>query len=341
MNTPPVGGRGNGGKGLVPRREFQSQKDRALQDNVKALSSSRGELENINAMIRDELNLPTSRVRNALGRVLHALVPSKMYSSLPSGLVKFIGEETDVLEYIEKLQRTNVDNTQAALRDLAYAAAEKRRQLDELMADIELAERENWDAQKLQQYMASKADVQIYEEVATLLDKEFSVLPDEEKEKRKLELLAHLKSNVMIGETLMGTMAKVCVAGLQVFHKGVEQYYNYVNFYRPIAVMRDSAKTMVDMNQSMTAGKDALVATFQASLQAIDVALDASKMTQAYSIASPDMAKLLESGQQRLEAKIEALAASQQLEHQKQAEVGKPEVVRDAEVVQPPVPPAS
>ena len=143
-----------------------------------------------------------------------------------------------------------------------------------------------------------------------MLEIEFNALSQEEKEIRKIDLLDKLRSTVVIGGELMETIGKVCSAGLQVFHRGVTQYYDYVNFYRPISVIRDSAKSFIDTNHSMYAAKDALVATFIMSLQAIELAVDAANMVNNYSIASGDMKGLLSSGRARLDQKLKALKAS-------------------------------
>lgn len=292
------------------RRNFQSPNDRSLKENMKALNASKEELANNNKLVKKALDLPTDRTRSLAAQILHFVIPRRFYDSLPEGMMKFIAEEYDVLEQIERLMRTNVNNTQDALRNIAACAQSKAEDLDNLAADIATAQKENWDAQQLQQYMAERAGVPIYEEVARLLDNEFSILAPEEREKRKIQLLEQLQSNIVIGEELIRTLSKVCSAGLEIFHRGVGQYFDYVNIYRPVAVIRDSAQTMVDMNQSMYAAKDAVVATFQASLRAIEVAVDAGILVSNYKIASSDMKNLLETGQKRIMGKLKTLQAT-------------------------------
>ena len=292
-------------------KDFPSRGDKLIQENIRNLQKCKKDLDGINSLVQKALDLPVNRKRRLMGKILNKILPTALYRWMPSTVVKFAAEEQDVLEFLERLLRENVDNVQGALRGIAVCAAEKRQAMDELEMDLDTAQKEQWDARTLQQYIAGKAGVEIYDEVAHLLDREFHVLPDEDKERRKDELLIQLRSNIAVGETLMDTLRKVCVAGIQVFHKGVEQYFNYVNFYKPIAAIRDSAKTMVDMNTSMFAARDALVATFKASVVAIEVALDAAKMTQAYSIVSDEVKEVLEAGQKRLEARCEAIQAMQ------------------------------
>ncbi len=295
------------------KRDFRSVNDRTLQQNIKALETSRTELTDINDFIRKTLNLPVDRKRSIFARVLYYVVPQRLYSSLPQSLVKLVAEEYDVLELIERLMRTNINNTQDALKSLAFCAIEKREQLDELQADIERARAEGWSAQQLQAYMAEKAQIQIYDEVNQLLDLEFGVLSSEEKEKRKAELLNQLESNIAIGQTLGVTLSNVCSASLAIFHRAVGQYFDYVNVYKPIAVIRDSAKTLTDMNQSMYAARDGIVTTFQASLEAIDTAVQAATLINSYAIASADIQGMLENGAKRINGRVKALNESKGL----------------------------
>ena len=122
--------------------------------------------------------------------------------------------------------------------------------------------------------------------------------------------MSQLQSNVEMGKKLVSALGKVCNAGLQIFHQGVSQYYNYTNFYRPISVIRDAASTMVDMNESMFAARDALKVTFNASIEAIETAVDAAKLIRQYSLSGTDMKKMLESGQSRLEKKLADLESN-------------------------------
>lgn len=303
----PIRRVGQNNVAVATRKEYGLVKDGALAKMMESLKQSKKELEELNNYIKQWCDLPNDRKRSFAAKICYNVLPKKVYSVLPSGFLKFLAEESDVLELIERLMRENVNNTQDALRELAACAISKRQMLDEIEDDLEAARNENWDAQTLQQYMAEKSGIAIYEEVSRLLDAEFNAILEEEKERRKGELLDQLDANIKIGEQFIETLVRVCSAGLDIFHQGICQYYNYINFYRPVAVIRDSAKALIDMNKSMYAAKDALVATFQASLKAIETAVDAASMVEKYSIVAPDMEKLLESGRKRLDDKMRTL----------------------------------
>ena len=295
---------------LSRERTLRSASDRALQDNIKALETSRNELNEINGFLKTALNLPSDRARSWLARALHFIIPERAYQKLPNSLVKFVAEEYDVLELIERLMRTNINKVQEALRNLAICAVEKNEQMKQLGDDVQRAREENWDAQQLHQFMLEKAEIEILPEIARLLDSEFNFLAPEERERRKEELLNQLESNIVIGQALTETTSKVCSAGLGILHRAAGQYFDYANVYGPIAIIRDSARTLTDTNHAMYASKDAVVATFEVSVKAIETAVEAARMVNNYSIASADMKGLMENGQKRLGDKLIDVQAS-------------------------------
>lgn len=289
------------------RRELPSRKDRALQQHIVALKDGRKRFSEIDKWLRRALELPHSKTRSFAAKALHAIVPQRMYGVIPNWAVELVAEEEDVLEFLGRLMRENIDNVQEALCEIAEEAAEKKQQLEGLKEDILTAEEERWDAKHLQEYMAEHANIQVYEQVARLLDEEFNIISAEEREAHKKELLGDLKRTADLGETLMGTMGEVCVAGLSVFRRASSQYYQYVSAYRPIAVVRDSARTMLEINTSIHAGREALVVTFEESLRAIETAVDAAENMARYSIASSEFQGLLEHGRERLKARRKLL----------------------------------
>ncbi len=298
---------GNSAVSVLPRKEYGLAKDGALQKTMESLKQSKKELEELNGYIKKWCDLPVDRKRSAMAKICYHLIPQKAYSVLPSALVKFMAEEYDVLELIERLWRENVNNVQDATRDTAVCAIETKQMLNELEEDLKTARQENWDAQTLQQYMAGKANLPIYEEVSQLLDEQFNILSPKERERRKKSLLDQMEGNIKAGGKYMEMLRQVCCAELDTFSEGASGYYNYVNFYRKIAVLRDAAKALVDLNQSMYVAKDALKATYQTSLKAIEITLDAISMAEKFSVVGPDMQAMFESGGKRIQDKMRIL----------------------------------
>lgn len=291
-------------------RPNSAKDDRTLRESIESLRESGEELEHINEKLRDVLGLPANRTRGFISGAIQAIVPRKFYGFLPEKVADFIAEEGDVLEQMEGAFRGNVDSTQISLRSLVQEGRKKHDQLQELADDITRAQEEGWDARQLQEYMADKAGVELYDEVAEMLDQEFGFLPDEEKERRKEELLIQLQNNLAIGGRLTETIDKVCIAGIRVFDRGVGGYYNFMNVYRPIAAIRDAARNLVNMDETMLMSRDALVETLGMSLVAIEHSIKAAELAEKYSITSTDMHKLLEECNDHLGEQLKVLDAS-------------------------------
>jgi len=289
---------------------MKSSGDRTLRESIKGLQESSVELEGLNDNLRQALDLPNDKVKGLMARALHFMIPKSFYQALPNGLVRFMAEEYDVLELIASLQRRNVNNTQDALRSLAIASMAKKEEIEQLRADIKRAREENWDARQLQQFVAERAEVTIYEEIGSLFDMEFDVLGDEERELRKQQLLDQLEANTVIAGELIKVMRATCSAGLSILHRAVGHYFDYVTVYRPVAELRDAAKTLTDTNKGMYVAKDAIITTFQASVDAIRKSVKAAQLVNSYSLVSGDMGKMLDDAQELIGSDAKAITSS-------------------------------
>lgn len=292
------------------RSELKSVGDRTLREVIKGLQESGVELEGLNDNLRQALDLPNDRAKGLMARAFHFIIPKSFYPSLPNGLVRFIAEESDALEFIASLQRRNINNIQEADRSLAIASIAKKEEIEQLRADIKRAREENWDARQLQQFVAERAEIPIYEEIGMLFDNEFDVLGDEERELRKQQLLDQLEANTVIAEELVKVMRATCSAGLSILHRAVGHYFDYVTVYRPVAEIRDAAKTLTDTNKGMYVAKDAIITTFQASVDAIRKSVKAAQLVNSYSLVSGDMVKMLDEAQELIGSDAKALTSS-------------------------------
>lgn len=283
--------------------ELQSVSDEVLQNTIKKLAKRKESLEKIDEDLKEALDIQSKRgkISKAIARTLHTIVPQGWYQRLPSRVARYFAEEGDILEYLETLQRDNVNNIQLEVRILAACAHAKRDEMDQLEQDLKRAEQENWSAKRLQSFMAKRANITIYKEVATLLDVEFKTLSDEQKEERKQYLLQKLRAQVELGYELITTMSKVCAGSLQVFHTAVAQYADFTNVIRPIQRIRNIAQALTDTNTAMYAAPDAIRETFKASVRAITAAMDAARQVEKYSLSSGNLKSLLKSGRAELD----------------------------------------
>lgn len=284
-------------------RELQSVSDDVLQETIQKLVRRKEKLEKLDEHLKEALSLKVERgmISKAMMKTLHALVPRGWYKRLPASMVKYCAEEGDVLELIETLQRDNLNGIQLELRITAACALAKRAEMEQLEQDLQRAEKENWNAKKLQAFMTRRANIPLYKEVALLLDEEFKALSDEQKEERKQYLLKKFHAQVNLGFELVSTMSVVCSGGLQVFHTAVVQYVDFVNVMKPAQKMRDIARRLTDTNTAMYAAPDAIRETFRETIQTLKVAIDAARKVEQYSISSGDIKSLLKDGRTELE----------------------------------------
>ena len=288
---------------LVPRSP-RNLIDRELQESINGLVAVRKSFDTVDKMVRKAFDLENSMAKRWLAQAIGSVMPKFMYDHLPQGVVTFIAEEYDVLELIEHKMRDQVNNAQTSLRNIANCAVAKKQDIEELRADLEQAKKENWDAQQIHQYITEKAGILVDPQVEQLLDEQFTVLSLEEREHRRMELFNQLEANTAIGDELCATLGKVCCAGLEVFDKLTGQYYDYVNVYKPLAVIRDSAKMLVDVNKSMYAAKSVVTTTFSVSIAAIEAAVDAASLVAKYQVASEDTRRLFQEGQKRITTRL-------------------------------------
>ncbi len=298
------------GKGQNESRALISlrrRRDPTLKQQIARLTDYKRGMGKLDDWIRKDLHLPGDRSKGIFARVVRSIVPRSLFDRLPEGLIDAIGEEEDVLQYIEKRMRGGIDGTQEALRGLSEDAVEYREEILNLREQIRQAETEKWDLQRLHQFLADRSEIDVDPEIMMLLDAQLDILTEEERETRRQELIEELKATVDLSEGVARTMGEVCYAALEVFQKAVSQYHQFTTVHQPIAAIRDTAKELLDTDQSLYAAKDAIVATIQLSLEAVTVALEGAKMVDQYRIASADVKGLLEAGKRKLEHARRAL----------------------------------
>jgi len=135
-------------------------------------------------------------------------------------------------------------------------------------------------------------------------------LGDEERELRKQQLLDQLEANTVIAGELVKVMRATCSAGLSILHKAVGHYFDYVTVYRPVAELRDAAKTLTETNKGMYVAKDAIITTFQASVDAIRKSIKAAQLVNSYSLVSGDMGKMLDEAQSLIGADAKTIMST-------------------------------
>lgn len=293
--------------------ESASGHDARLTEAAANIKDAAESIEQLDNQIREIVGAESGR-GGIVAKVLNRLpLPEFILDLLPERLLKVMAENADVLEHIEYLLRRNVDTLQEAVSNIAEVSIMKEEDLKALKKDIGKAIAEKWDAQELQGYLAKRSNIKINQNVQKLLDKEFNVLSEEEKERRRQALLQDLENNENISRTLMALLEDMATAGLQVFHRGMSQYSTYVDVYRLFITLRDSAQAMTRMNQSMYAARDALCLTLQQSVNATKQILRAVELYEQYAIASPKTREFIENQITELKIEIAALKAAEEM----------------------------
>ena len=287
---------------------FAAEEDDRLKEIIKGMKEGSDELLKTDKKIRKILDAEPEQGRRITARIMRWLpIPQVLHGLLPSPLLKLMAEDRDALEFMERELRKNVDRLEEALDQLSHISLQKEAELKDLLADIASAKEKNLNARELQEYMAESSGITISESIAKMLDDEFSVLTDEEKEMRKQSLLKNLEQNAEGYGALMRLLGSAVIAGLRNLHYGMTQYYAYVNYYKPFIVLRDSAGVMTDMSRANFTAKDALCLTAERSVQAIKVVLKGLELASEYAIASPDTRQFLDAKADEIMGQLEEL----------------------------------
>jgi len=290
--------------------EFEQPMDREVREAIQAVALSKKKFAALDVWTRQIMNLPSrSKARNWLTGRLYSLVPNSFRQNLPDFVVKMIAEEFDALEAGERRYRTIINDTQAGVKIIVSATNRKGEHLDVLMADIERARAENWDARKFHEYIFENAGIKIDPDISTLLDDKFNVLSPEEKEAMRQRLLGELEGNVVVGRSTVDLAVRSCFACLEVLETMGVGFYNFVHNYKLAAALRDAAISIIEGGTVMHGSKEAIMATYRVSLEAIDSALEAARRCRENSLVSADMVKLLETGRTDIDDKIRSIAS--------------------------------
>ncbi|MDP3726036.1 MAG: hypothetical protein Q8R36_02445 [bacterium] len=269
-----------------------------LQDVPEAitqLEEAKARMQKLDRELAHRLGLPDVQEENIFTRVARFISREKQ---------RRLGGE-DPLVVLEENMRATLNSTQHALGCLAVAARDKHKELNEMENSLARAEEEKWSAEKLQAYIADTTGIVLSDEVRALLNEEFALLPEHEIGVQRTALVAQLKGHVRGGKQLMDVLSKTCRAGLEIFHTGQRQYYDYMQVQRPVMAIRDAATTLTEVDESMLLSRAAVVATFQTSIQAIGNAVDAARAIQTHlAISSEDVIASIVQGGRELEGRL-------------------------------------
>ena len=155
--------------------------------------------------------------------------------------------------------------------------------------------------------MAAESQIAINPAIAQLLDEKFNVFTDAQKEGKRKELIEQLKILALTRRKLIETLGSTCDAGLGQLNAAVGQYYAYSRVYRPTTVIRNSAKDMLQTDQSLYAARQVLMTTISASVNAIENIIKSAGAVNEYHIASTEFHRLLDESNKRIDTGLAEL----------------------------------
>lgn len=285
----------------------QFRPNQNIERHMQVLRKSRQELESINKNIRKFLGLELGWGQTIFGRMFGKMVPKRFYGAMPAAILKWVAEEADVLEQIEGMMRECINNNQEAVANIATCALIEAEELQTFVSDIESAEKDGWSARQLQEYMVAESQISINPAIAQLLDEKFNVFTDAQKEGKRKELIEQLKILALTRRKLIETLGQTCDAGLAQLNAVVGQYYAYSRVYRPTTVIRNSARDMLQTDQSLYAARQVLMTTISASVNAIENVIKSAGAVNEYHIASTEFHHLLDESNKRIDAGLAEL----------------------------------
>lgn len=290
-----------------PKWEVKARKDKELKTRLETLADYGEDLENFDEKIKTALEMNPTGARRIVGKLINTFLPERFQAALPEGLMLAAGEEGDILKYLGTECRSNVNNIQEAVIDVIDCAKETYEECQKLEEDLATAEENHWNAQELLQYLAGEIKIDIDEQVMDLLDRQFGLLSDEEKEKEGKELMEELRNVLAMKKVNIQGMSPVCVASLHTLRKAVIGLYNFESVVKPHYTIKKAAEQLVKTNATLFDARDVLEGTIRTSMGAIRAVLEAAKSGDKYSVVSEDMQRVMIEEAKKLEKQLRSV----------------------------------
>ena len=257
----------------------QFRPNQSIEQHMKALKKNRAEMKSLNKYLRKLLDMKFGWGQSIFGRIFGRMIPRRLYGVVPAGILKWVAEEADVLEQIEGMKRESINRSQEVVANIGECAMTESGEIEKLISDIGKAEKERWDARKLHEYMVSESSLEINPTVSELLDAKFEIFTDEQKEKQRQDFIDELKILAQNRRKLIKALADGCDVCLSQLNAEVREYYSFSRVYRPIAVIRNSVKGMLETDRSLYVARQALMETMLASAKGIDTIIQGVSAT--------------------------------------------------------------
>lgn len=310
MSEALVRGSRGGTIDLTPRKALNLE-NKDFRTIVKRMANVRKQFESTEKMIRSVFGLEGNIAKRWLSKSLNRAIPKRWREKFPDTVITFIAEDQDLIVFTEHRMRSQITEAQSCVKDLGDTAKGMKVAIRGQVAELKQARgEERWDAKRLQQLKNEKAGIKVDPEVEELLDDKLNILSPEQREKLREKYLDQLDSNLANQEAICDDLILRTLACLEMFDLLVTQYLDFVTVQKPLILIRDSSKSLLNDSQAMYAARAVITETYRDAMRAMDVAFDAAKMVEMYSIG-PEFRKLCEDGQRHLVHKLKELDQAQ------------------------------
>lgn len=285
----------------------QFRPNQNIERHMQAAKQHRKEMESLNGQIRKTLDAELGWNQTIFSKMFGWIVPKRFYGAMPVALLKWLAEEADVLEQIEGIKRESIDRGQQIVADIGQTAIDEVSDLERFVADINRAENENWSARQLHEYIVTESNLSINPVISQLLDDKFNLLSDEQKEHKRQDFTEELKILALNRKELIKALANTTDACLSQINAEVREYYSYTRIYRPVAVIRNSVKGMLETDKSLYMARQALLETMAASVNGLALVIQGISNVSDFRISSVEFRKALNEGNKRIDSGLAVL----------------------------------
>lgn len=280
----------------------------AFRRNIQNLKQSKEKIEETQSLIRDVIDpSKKTQVKYKLARLFKMVVPQSLQFLMPEGWTQLLVENIDPLQKLDSLFRLNINTTQNSAAEMIADIKTEKAKLEKLRQDIETAEKESWDAQRLQEYVASRNNIAIQREISEVFKEEFGLLTPEDRESHRQEIISSLRADVVNSEGLKRLQREGISACVKAVNCANLAYHSFANIVRPTMVFRDAAQNMAGLNASMVIARDAVLLTIESSAEVFEEVLNSFEEAEKNRVASVETQNRIEQARLRIAGKLESL----------------------------------
>ncbi|MBI2057517.1 MAG: hypothetical protein HYT63_00835 [Candidatus Yanofskybacteria bacterium] len=280
----------------------------AFKQNLENLKRSKTKIQETQSLIRDVIDpSKKAQAKYKLARLIKMILPQSLQFVMPEGWTQLLTEKLDPLQKLDSLFRLNINTTQGSATEMIADIKTEKAKLEKLRTDIEAAEREGWDAQKLQEYVAARNNIAIQREISEVFKEELDLLTPEDREVHRQEIISSLKADVINSEALKRLYHEGVSACVKAVNYANLAYHSFSNIVKPAIVFRDVAENLASLNASAVVARDAVLLTIESSSEVFEEVLNSFNEAEKNRITSVETLNRIEQARLRIAGKLESL----------------------------------